>query len=38
MSECGSGFKFDRSLTEWIKDGPPKTMGEVTDEWIKHQI
>jgi len=34
-SQCGAGFKFDRPLMKWIKDGTDKTMGDVADEWIK---
>jgi Domain of unknown function (DUF6434) len=32
-AQCGSGFRFDRAFVQWIKDGAPKTMGEVADEW-----
>jgi hypothetical protein len=32
-AECGAGFKFDRPFMQWIKDGTPKTMGAVGDEW-----
>ncbi len=35
--ECGEGFRFDRSFMAWIKDGTPKTMGEVADEWRRLQ-
>ncbi len=31
---CGSDFKFDRSFIAWIKDGKPKTMGDVAREWL----
>ncbi len=34
-SECGAGFKFDRDFMQWIKDGNPKTMGDVADEWLR---
>ena len=30
---CGPRFKFDRAFMAWIKNGDPKTMGEVADEW-----
>ena len=30
---CGPGFKFDRAFMAWIKDGRPKTMGEVATQW-----
>ena len=33
IAECGSAFRFDRSFMAWIKDGNPKTMGDVADEW-----
>ncbi len=35
MAECGLGFKFDRAFMAWIKDGSPKTMGDVADEWLR---
>ena len=31
---CGPEFKFDRSFMAWIKDGRPKTMGDVANEWL----
>ncbi|KQS96573.1 MULTISPECIES: DUF6434 domain-containing protein [unclassified Rhizobium] len=36
-AECGDGFKFDRTLMAWIKDGTGKTMGDVADEWKRRQ-
>jgi len=30
---CGPDFKFDRDFMAWIKDGQPKTMGQVAREW-----
>ncbi|MEZ8038227.1 DUF6434 domain-containing protein [Vibrio sp. 1F263] len=30
---CGPDFKFDRPFMAWIKDGNPKTMGDVAREW-----
>jgi Domain of unknown function (DUF6434) len=33
QSQCGADFHFDRSFMQWIKDGSPKTMGDVADEW-----
>ena len=36
-AECGAGFKFDRLFMQWIKDGTPKTMGAVADEWRRRQ-
>jgi hypothetical protein len=32
-SECGETFAFDRPFMAWIKNGQPKTMGDVADEW-----
>ena len=32
--ECGANFRFDRPFMAWIKDGAPKTMGDVVDEWL----
>lgn len=34
---CGDGFAFDRALMAWIRDGEPKTMGDVADEWLRRQ-
>ncbi len=33
--QCGDCFKFDRPFMNWIKDGQPKTMGDVADEWLR---
>jgi hypothetical protein len=33
VHQCGPDFKFDRALMAWIRDGRPKNMGEVADEW-----
>lgn len=30
---CGEHFTFNREFMAWIKDGTPKTMGEVALEW-----
>lgn len=37
---CGPDFKFNREFMAWIKDGKPKTMGDVAQEWLrrKHKI
>lgn len=35
--ECGEEFKFDRPLMQWIKDGTPRTMGDVADEWLRRK-
>ncbi|MEM7188952.1 MAG: DUF6434 domain-containing protein [Pseudomonadota bacterium] len=37
-AECGADFKFDRPFMAWIKDGTPKTMGDVADEWLRRQV
>lgn len=34
---CGDDFKFDRSFMAWIKDGAPKTMGDVAAEWLRRR-
>jgi Domain of unknown function (DUF6434) len=34
-SQCGEGFRFDRPFIQWIRDGTPKTMGDVADEWLR---
>ncbi len=33
VAQCGPTFKFYRAFMAWIKDGAPKTMGDVADEW-----
>ncbi len=33
--ECGEDFRFDRPFLAWIKDGKPKTLGDVADEWLR---
>ena len=35
--ECGDRFKFDRAFMAWIKNGEPKTMGDVADEWLRRR-
>ena len=32
QAQCGKVFKFDREFMAWIRDGAPKTMGQVADE------
>lgn len=32
-ASCGPDFKFDRAFMAWIKNGDPKTMGEVAAQW-----
>jgi hypothetical protein len=34
-TQCGPRFRFDRPFMQWIKDGTPKTMGDVADEWLR---
>ena len=36
-SQCGAHFTFNRPFMQWIKDGAPKTMGDVADEWLRRQ-
>ena len=36
-AQCGESFKFDRPFMQWIKDGSPKTMGDVADEWKRRR-
>ncbi|MCD5992851.1 hypothetical protein KDX38_05825 [Pseudomonas sp. CDFA 602] len=33
--QCGPQFKFDRPFMAWIKEGAPKSMGQVADEWLR---
>lgn len=35
--ECGPDFKFDRDFMAWIRNGTPKTMGDVADEWLRRR-
>lgn len=30
---CGPDFRFNRAFMAWIKNGEPKTMGDVAMEW-----
>lgn len=34
---CGAEFTFDRAFMAWIKDGAPKNMGDVADEWLRRR-
>jgi len=34
-AQCGEGFRFDRAFMASIRDGSPKTMGDVADEWLR---
>ncbi len=31
--QCGADFRFDRAFMAWVRNGEPKNMGEVADEW-----
>lgn len=33
LEHCGPGFKFDRPFMAWIRNGQPKTLGDVVQEW-----
>lgn len=35
--ECGPDFHFSRDLMAWIKEGHPKTMGDIADEWHRRR-
>lgn len=35
--QCGEDFVFDVPFMAWIKDGKPKTMGDVADEWLRRR-
>ncbi|MEF3048750.1 DUF6434 domain-containing protein [Pseudotabrizicola sp. L79] len=37
ISQCGADFKFDRPFMAWIRDGAPKTMGDVADAWTNRR-
>lgn len=36
-SQCGTDFKFDRTLMAWIRNGNAKNMGDVIEEWMRRQ-
>lgn len=36
-AQCGEDFVFDRLFMAWIKDGRPKTLGDVADEWLRRR-
>jgi hypothetical protein len=38
LEHCGADFKFDRGFMAWIRDGKPKQMGDVVDEWKRRRI
>ncbi len=31
---CSPDFKFNREFMAWIKNGEPKTMGDVASRWL----
>lgn len=33
LEHCGPAFKFDRPIMAWIRNGQPKTLGDVVQEW-----
>ena len=35
IAACGKHFEFDRAFMAWIKDGKPKTMGDVAAQWLQ---
>ena len=37
-AQCGPNFKFDRNFMQWIKDGTPRTMGDVAREWTRRKV
>jgi len=37
LAACGPDFRFDRPFMAWIRDGRPRTMGEVADEWLRRR-
>ena len=37
VGQCCASFKFDRAFMAWIRNGAPKNMGDVADEWIKRK-
>lgn len=37
QQQCGPEFKFDHEFMAWVKNGAPKTMGEVAMEWQRRQ-
>ena len=36
--ECGATFRFDRDFMVWMKNGVPKNMGDVADEWARRRL
>jgi len=35
---CGPDFKFDREFMAWVRNGSPKNMGDVADEWTRIRV
>ncbi|WP_421782023.1 DUF6434 domain-containing protein [Kiloniella litopenaei] len=36
--QCGEHFKFNRDFMSWIKNGTPKTLGDVADHWLHQEM
>jgi len=36
--QCGPDFKFDREFMAWVRNGIPKNMGDVADEWTRRRV
>jgi hypothetical protein len=36
-SECGDGFKFDRSFMAWLKTASGMTMADAVEEWNRRK-
>lgn len=32
-AECGEAFRFDLEFMAWIRNGEPKRLGDVVNEW-----
>ncbi|MCR3693353.1 DUF6434 domain-containing protein [Citrobacter freundii] len=32
-AECSKAFRFDREFIAWVRNGEPKTLGYVVNEW-----
>ncbi|WDG40139.1 DUF6434 domain-containing protein [Pseudomonas synxantha] len=37
LEQCGPTFKFNRPFMAWIRNGDPKTKGDVVDEWRRRE-
>lgn len=38
LTQCGDDFKLDRPFIKWIKDGNPKTLGDIADAWNNRRV